>query len=112
MSDIPLDFLAKCSIRSVEEYMLARENHAANIRKQLRIVIDELIDEATEAAFARWMLANRDEVRKAMSVEEVPVLDGRSTGRGVAEELCKLGNNNSEAGAKIAGSGSTEKARK
>lgn len=95
MSEIPLNFLSNCSVRSIEEYMLAKENHAANIRKQLRIVIDELIDEATEAQFARWMLTNRDKIRKSMeSLLEPVTLDGRSAGRGVAEELCCLRDKN------------------
>lgn len=89
MSEIPIDFLANCSIRSIEDLMLSSENEAANHRKALRMEIDQMIDAAIKAAFARWMLNHRDEIRKAMESLELPnVLDGRSVGRGVVEELC------------------------
>lgn len=96
MPEIPINFLANCSIRSIEELMLSKANHAANIRKQLRIVIDQYIEEAVQEEFARWMLNNREEIRKEMkSLLNPVVLDGRSAGRGVAEELCLLRDKNS-----------------
>jgi hypothetical protein len=62
--------------------------------------IDQMIDAAIKAAFARWMLNHRDEIRKAMaSLEQPNLLDGRSIGRGVAEELCSLGDKTVDTGA-------------
>lgn len=90
MPDIPFNFLANCSTQSIEDMMLSRENEAANHRKALRIVIDQFIEAAVEAAFSRWMLKHREEIRRALEAE-VNVLDGRSAGRGVVEELCLPG---------------------
>ena len=104
MSEIPIDFLANCSTQSLEDTMLNSENEAANHRKGVRMEIDELIQAAVRAEFARWMLKHRDEIRKALELQ-VQVLDGRSTGRGVAEELCLIGDKND-------GNGSTEKGSK
>lgn len=87
MSEIPVDFLANCSTQSIEDLMLSRENEAANHRKALRIVIDQFIEAAVEAAFARWMLKNREAVRQSVE-SQVNVIDGRSAGRGISEELC------------------------
>ncbi len=93
MNEIPIDFLANCSTRSIEELMLAKENTVANLRKQLRLILDEIIDESREADFARYMLKHRDDIRHAL--ESIPaVLDGRSTGKAVSEALCLLGDSN------------------
>ena len=78
--------------------MLTRENEAANHRKALRIVIDQFIEAAVEAAFDRWMLKNREKIREAMD-SQVNVIDGRSAGRGVVEELCLPGDSKVGTGA-------------
>lgn len=93
MPDSLIDFLANCSTQSVEDVMLSCENEAANHRKALRIIIDQFIEVAAKAEFARWMLNNREAVRQALE-SHVNVIDGRSAGRGLAEELCLPGDRN------------------
>jgi len=61
--NIPVQFLLDASSGIVGEYELSRLNQAANLRKELRSVLEQMIDEIAEARFARWMLDNREELR-------------------------------------------------
>lgn len=62
MPIIPVSYLFDSSKQMLGEYELSRRNHAANLKKQLRVLVDQIIDDAVEAEFARWMLDNREEL--------------------------------------------------
>ena len=54
-----VEYLAGASTISLESYELARLNQIANLRKELREVMEEWIEAEVEARFARWVLENR-----------------------------------------------------
>lgn len=56
----PLDYLRKASPASLQSFELSRLNHAANLRREIATLIDQWIQESSEALLARWMLDHRD----------------------------------------------------
>jgi len=52
----PLDYLQAASRASLQSYELTRLNHAANLRQEIAALIDQWIQETSEALLARWML--------------------------------------------------------
>ena len=55
----PLDYLQAASRASLQSFELTRLNHAANLRNEIAALIDQWIQETSEALLARWMLENR-----------------------------------------------------
>jgi len=77
MSDTnpPLDYLATCSKPSLEAFELGRLNRAANLRKELRDILEEWIQAEGEARLARWLLEGRRAQDSEMHVSgKEPVL--------------------------------------
>lgn len=64
----PVDYLACASEISLESFELARLNQIANLRKELREVMEEWIEAEVEARIARWVL----DTRRAQSDGIVP----------------------------------------
>ncbi len=52
----PWDFLLSASKNSLQSFALSRLAYAANLRKQIAIMIDQWIEENTAAMLARWLL--------------------------------------------------------
>ncbi len=52
----PLDYLQAASRASLQSFELTRLNHAANLRQEIAALIDQWIQETSEAVLARWML--------------------------------------------------------
>ncbi len=52
----PLDYLQAASRASLQSFELTRLNHAANLRNEIATLIDQWIQESSEALLARWML--------------------------------------------------------
>ena len=52
----PLEYLQVASRASLQSFELARLNHAANLRAEIAALIDQWIQESSEAMLARWML--------------------------------------------------------
>lgn len=52
----PLDYLQAASRASLQSFELTRLNHAANLRQEIAALMDQWIQEASEALLARWML--------------------------------------------------------
>jgi hypothetical protein len=52
----PLDYLQAASRASLQSYELTRLSHASNLRKEIAALIDQWIQETSEALLARWML--------------------------------------------------------
>lgn len=59
---LPLSFMLSASKKSLQDFELARRNHASNIRKELRELEEQVRELEAEALFARWMIENRSEV--------------------------------------------------
>jgi hypothetical protein len=68
----PLDYLQAASRASLQSYELTRLNHAANLRQEIASLIDQWIQETSEAVLARWMLDHHKSLQSApMSAVEV-----------------------------------------
>jgi len=68
----PLDYLQAASRASLQSFELTRLNHAANLRNEIAALIDQWIQETSEAMLARWMLDNHDSLQSpSMSPSEI-----------------------------------------
>lgn len=54
-----VEYLLRCSKPSLESFELSRLNQIANLRKQLRELVEAWIDAEVEARLARWILERR-----------------------------------------------------
>src|SRR5579863_3397336 len=61
----PLDYLQAASRASLQSFELARLNHAANLRQEISALIDQWIQETSEALLARWMLDHHKSLQSA-----------------------------------------------
>jgi hypothetical protein len=61
MGDIrpALAYLLACSDVSLESFRISRMNQAANLRKQVRALVDEWVEAEIDAGVSRWMLECR-----------------------------------------------------
>jgi hypothetical protein len=78
----PLDYLQAASRASLQSFELTRLNHAANLRQEIAALIDQWIQETSEALLARWMLDHHKslQARSAPASEEVrTLLDSTAT---------------------------------
>jgi hypothetical protein len=68
----PLDYLQAASRASLQSFELTRLNHAANLRQEIAVLIDQWIQETSEAMLARWMLDHHKSLQSTpMSPTEV-----------------------------------------
>src|SRR5215469_15230570 len=61
----PLDYLQAASRASLQSFELARLNHVANLRQEIAVLIDQWIQETSEAMLARWMLDHHKSLQSA-----------------------------------------------
>jgi hypothetical protein len=61
----PLDYLQAASRSSLQSFELARLNHAANLRNEIAALIDQWIQETSEAMLARWMLDHHQSLQSS-----------------------------------------------
>jgi hypothetical protein len=61
----PLDYLQAASRSSLQSFELARLNPAANLRQEIAALIDQWIQETSEAMLARWMLDHHKSLQSA-----------------------------------------------
>ena len=52
----PLDYLLACSEAGLESFEMSRLNRIANLRRELRDVLDEWMEAEVNARIARWLL--------------------------------------------------------
>ena len=52
----PVEYLRAASRASLQSFELARLNHAANLRREMAALMDQWINEMSDAAVARWMI--------------------------------------------------------
>jgi hypothetical protein len=66
----PLEYLQAASRASLQSFELTRLNHAANLRQEIAALIDQWIQETSEAMLARWMLDHHKSQSSPMSPTE------------------------------------------
>jgi len=90
----PLDYLQAASRASLQSYELTRLNHAANLREEVAALLDQWIQETSEALLARWMLdhhkslqpaptTSADIVRSLLEPAGFPLPDSASAPNGI-----------------------------
>jgi hypothetical protein len=68
----PLDYLQAASRASLQSFELTRLNHAANLRQEIAALMDQWIQETSEAMLARWMLDHHKSLQSSpMTPSEV-----------------------------------------
>jgi hypothetical protein len=79
MSDtrLPLEYLMSCSDAGLESVELSRMNRAANLRKEIRQLVEQCIEFEVDARVARWILERKEAQRRrrnerAASYSEIP----------------------------------------
>jgi hypothetical protein len=60
----PIDYLRSASRSSLHSFELARLNHAANLKREITVLIDQWLEETAEAMLARWMLDHHGSLRE------------------------------------------------
>jgi len=55
----PVDYLRECSSTSLRYFEMSKLEHVANLRRELSVLLDEMMEESALALFARWMLEKR-----------------------------------------------------
>ena len=59
----PVDYLRDCSDNSLRYYEVSKLEHVANLRRELRALWEEMLEETALAHLARWMIENRAQLR-------------------------------------------------
>lgn len=68
----PLDYLQAASRASLQSFELTRLNHAANLRQEIAALMDQWIQETSQALLARWMLDHHKSLQSSpLSPSEV-----------------------------------------
>jgi len=55
----PVDYLRECSNTSLRYFEMSKLEHVANLRRELAVLLDQMMEESALALFARWMLEGR-----------------------------------------------------
>jgi hypothetical protein len=69
----PWEFLLSASRNSLQSFELSRLTHAANLRKEIGALLDQWIDESSEAMLARWLMEQPE--RPSREPEALPTGD-------------------------------------
>jgi hypothetical protein len=56
----PWEFLMSASRTSLQSYELSRLSHAANLRKEISALMEQWIEENSNALLARWLMQYRE----------------------------------------------------
>jgi hypothetical protein len=91
---LPLNFLLGCSQYELGNFELARLAEVADLRKELHLILDRVIDQMSQAALVSWFkVQDRQSLKHAIDNEESPlewakrmIRDGQRSG----EELLPL----------------------
>ena len=60
----PIDYLHTASRSSLQSFELSRLNHAANLRRDISVLMDQWIEETCQAMLARWMLEHHNSLHQ------------------------------------------------
>src|SRR5277367_1218535 len=56
----PWEFLLTASRNTLQSYELSRLSHAANVRKEIGSLLDQWLEENSNAMLARWLIEQRE----------------------------------------------------
>jgi len=71
-----LEYLQNASPSMLHNFELSRLNHVSNMRKELRVLVDQMVNDMSEALLARALLNHRKELverpkRPARTVDDL-----------------------------------------
>jgi hypothetical protein len=66
----PIQYLRECSDNSLRHFEVVKLEHVANLRRELRALWDEMLEESALALLARWMIEHRAELRSTARAAE------------------------------------------
>jgi len=66
--EIPVSLLLDSSNFVLAEYELSRLNLAANLKRQMKAIAEQIVDALVEAEFARWMVEHKEELCSTVGV--------------------------------------------
>jgi hypothetical protein len=95
---LPLNFLLGCSKDSLASFELARLAEVADLRSELHVLLDRLLDQMSQAAIAGWFRqSDRNAINYALQNEETPlqmaarmIRDGQRSDEELADDLIPL----------------------
>jgi hypothetical protein len=71
---LPLNFLLGCTENALANFELARLTEVADLRKELHLILDRLLDQMSQAAIAGWFRqSDRNAIKYAIENEETPL---------------------------------------
>jgi hypothetical protein len=59
IADPPVEYLRNCSETSLRYFEMSKLEHVANLRRELGVLLDEMMEESALALLARWMIDKR-----------------------------------------------------
>jgi len=59
LGEPPEEYLRQCSSTSLRYFEMSKLEHVANLRRELSVLLEEMMEESALALFARWMLEKR-----------------------------------------------------
>ena len=65
-----MEYLRECSDGSLRHYEVVKLEHVANLRRELRVLWDEMLEESSLALMARWMIEHRSYLRSRVQTVE------------------------------------------
>jgi len=65
--DPPVKYLRECSDNSLRHFEVSKLEHVANLRRELSVLCEEMIEESALALLARWMIDNRGTLRRRVA---------------------------------------------
>ncbi len=68
----PWEYLRLASDSSLQSYELSRLNHAANLRKEIAVLVDEWVEHSACALLARWLLNHEAQLHRPNLLEGLP----------------------------------------
>ncbi len=63
----PWEFLRSASRTSLQSFELSRLSHAANLRKEIAVLLDQWMEENSAAMLARWLI----EQQRPIELQEI-----------------------------------------
>lgn len=85
--DPPWEYLRTASMNSLQSFEMNRLNHAANIRKELMLMVDQWLEESVSAMVARWLLDHRQYLHPEPTSPTLSPADQQSASYNVFAQL-------------------------
>ena len=87
-TQLPWEFLLSASRNSLQSFELSRLGHAANLRKEIAALLEQWIQENSEAMLARLLMDQRERASHAHeAIAFADLLPKNANGNGVSDNI-------------------------